>query len=173
MRMGGGAAVSPVGHGAGFAVVDVETTGLFPARDRVVEVAVVHLDPDARITGEFCTLIDPRRDVGPVRIHGISAADVSGAPTFAEAAPVVRQLLAGRVFVAHNARFDAMFLDAEFGRCGMPVPGLPVMCTMQLASHYLGSLPARTLPARGHRRRRRCLPRRPGRGAGRPSCHRR
>jgi len=63
----------PADNATGFAVVDVETTGLFPARDRVVEVAVVHLDPDARVTGEFSTLIDPRRDVGPTRIHGISA----------------------------------------------------------------------------------------------------
>jgi DNA polymerase-3 subunit epsilon len=148
MRTDGGFAVaSPLGHATGFAVVDVETTGLFPARDRVVEVAVVHLDPDARVTGEFGTLIDPRRDIGPTRIHGIRGADVSGAPTFAEAAPVIRQLLAGRVLVAHNARFDAMFLEAEFRRCGLQLPAVPMMCTMQLATYYLAGLPARTLPA--------------------------
>ena len=135
------------GNVTGFAVVDVETTGLFPARDRVVEVAVVHLDPGARVTGEFSTLIDPRRDVGPTRIHGIRASDVTGAPTFPAAAETIRRLLAGRVLVAHNARFDAMFLAAEFGRCGMQMPPAPVMCTMQLAGHYLGGLPARTLPA--------------------------
>jgi len=137
----------PAGNVAGFAVVDVETTGLFPARDRVVEVAVVHLDPGASITGEFSTLIDPRRDVGPTRIHGIRASDVTGAPTFPAAAQTIRRLLAGRVLVAHNARFDAMFLAAEFGRCGMQLPPAPVMCTMQLAGYYLGGLPARTLPA--------------------------
>jgi DNA polymerase-3 subunit epsilon len=148
MRTDDGLAVfSPAGHAEGFAVVDVETTGLFPARDRVVEVAVVHLDPDANVTGEFSTLIDPRRDVGPTRIHGIRASDVRGAPTFAEAAPVIRRLLAGRVLVAHNARFDAMFLDSEFQRCGLQLPAVPVMCTMQLAGHYLAGLPARTLPA--------------------------
>jgi DNA polymerase-3 subunit epsilon len=137
----------PAGNVAGFAVVDVETTGLFPARDRVVEVAVVHLDPGASITGEFSTLIDPRRDVGPTRIHGIRASDVTGAPTFPAAAQTIRRLLAGRVLVAHNARFDAMFLAAEFGRCGMQLPPAPVMCTMQLAGYYLQGLPARTLPA--------------------------
>ena len=46
--------------GGGFAVVDVETTGLFPGRDRVVEVAVVHLDPGANVTGEFRPLPQPR-----------------------------------------------------------------------------------------------------------------
>jgi DNA polymerase III subunit epsilon len=148
MGTDGRLAVYPeAGHVTGFAVVDVETTGLFPARDRVVEIAVVHLDLDARVTGEFSTLIDPRRDVGPTQIHGIRASDVSGAPTFPEAAETIRRLLAGRVFVAHNARFDMMFLAAEFQRCGMLLSATPIMCTMQLAGHYLGGLPARTLPA--------------------------
>lgn len=148
MRTDGGLAVYPeTRHVTGFAVVDVETTGLFPARDRVVEIAVVHLDTDARVTGEFSTLIDPRRDIGPTRIHGIRASDVIGAPTFSEAAEMIRRLLAGRVLVAHNARFDAMFLAGEFKRCGLQVPAAPVMCTMQLAGHYLGGLPARTLPS--------------------------
>src|SRR6185437_1255200 len=102
MSAEGGLAAFPLaGNVAGFAVVDVETTGLFPTRDRVVEVAVVHLDPDERVTGEFSTLIDPRRDVGPTRIHGIRASDVTGAPTFEAAAATIGQLLAGRVFVAH------------------------------------------------------------------------
>src|ERR1700722_7974419 len=106
MSAEGGLAAFPLaGNVTGFAVVDVETTGLFPARDRVVEVAVVHLDPDARVTGAFSTLIDPRRDVGPTHVHGIRASDVTGAPTFPVAAETIRRLLAGRVFVAHNARF--------------------------------------------------------------------
>jgi DNA polymerase III epsilon subunit-like protein len=44
---------------AGFAVVDVETTGLYPRTDRVVEVAVVHLSAEGQITAEFSTLINP------------------------------------------------------------------------------------------------------------------
>jgi DNA polymerase-3 subunit epsilon len=40
-----------------------------------------------------------------------------------------------------------MFLDAEFRRCGTQLPFVPVMCTMQLASHYLAGLSGRTLPA--------------------------
>jgi DNA polymerase-3 subunit epsilon len=59
----------------------------------------------------------------------------------------VWQLLTGRVLVAHNATFDVRFLDAEFSRCGARLPPPPVMCTMQLASHYLRDLPARSLTA--------------------------
>ena len=109
----------------GFAVVDVETTGLFFSKDRVVEIAVVRLDEDAAVVDEFSTLINPRRDVGQTRIHGIAAADVVDAPTFEEAAALIWALLAGRVLVAHNVRFDFGMLDAEFGRCGVRLPPPP------------------------------------------------
>src|SRR5260221_771167 len=131
----------------GFAVVDVETSGLYSRTDRVVEVAVVHLSADGQITAEFSTLINPGRDVGPTRIHGIRAADVLNAPTFAQAAGTLWQLLDGRVLVAHNVPFDARFLEAEFNRCGVRMPPPPLMCTMQLASYYLPNLPGRSLAA--------------------------
>jgi DNA polymerase-3 subunit epsilon len=142
--------VTQSGHGtagAAFAVVDVETTGLYPSVDRVVEVAVVLLGAGLEVVGEFCTLVDPRRDVGPTRLHGVRARDVVGAPDFAEVAPVVWGMLSGRVLVAHNASFDARFLDAEFARCGLRLPPPPVMCTMALASYYLRGLPGRSLAA--------------------------
>src|SRR5260370_1316752 len=124
---------------SGFAVVDLETTGLYPRTDRVVEAAVVHLSADGQITGEFSTLINPGRDVGPTRIHGIRASDVLHAPAFADAAATLWQLLSGHVLVAHNVPFDARFLESEFNRCGARMPPPPVMCTMQLASYYLAN----------------------------------
>ena len=130
----------------GLAVVDLETTGLYPRSDRVVEVAVIHLSTEGQIIAEFSTLINPGRDVGPTRIHGIKAAGVLGAPAFADPAATVWQLLTGRVLVAHNVPFDARFLDAEFSRCGVRMPP-PAMCTMQLASAYLSDLPGRSLAA--------------------------
>jgi DNA polymerase-3 subunit epsilon len=133
--------------GFGFAAVDVETTGLYLSTDRVIEVGIVHLDANAELTGQFCTLVNPGRDVGPTSLHGIAAADVYDAPTFADAAATLWQLLAGRVLVAHNAGFDTRFLDAEFSRCGVRLPPPPVICTMRLASSYLPGLPARSLPA--------------------------
>lgn len=131
----------------GFAVVDVETTGFSPTRDRVLEVAIIHVDETGRIGDQFCTLIDPRRDVGPTRVHGLRASSVTGAPTFQEAAPAIWRWLAGRVFVAHNVRFDLTFLDAELARCGLRLPPPPTLCTMRLSGHYLPQRPARTLGA--------------------------
>jgi DNA polymerase-3 subunit epsilon len=120
-------------HPGRFAVVDVETTGLFPrANDRVVEIAIVQLD-GGDISDEFVTLINPQRDVGPTRIHGIAARDVLNAPTFGEVAGDVVRRLTDRVFVAHNARFDHDFVAAEFARIGCQLPSIPTLCTMQLA----------------------------------------
>lgn len=133
--------------GPGFAVVDVETTGLSPHRDRIVEVAVVHVDTKGSVSGEFTTLVNPQRDVGPTHIHGLRASDLVDAPSFESAAPSVWNWLAGRVLVAHNVSFDLRFLDAELTRSGLRLPPPPTLCTMKLSSSYLASLPARTLVA--------------------------
>lgn len=125
---------------SGFAVVDLETTGIHPGRyERVIEVGVVHVAPDGRIEGRWDTLLNPQRDLGPQHIHGITAAEIRHAPTFQQIAGKLADLLAGRVVVAHNLRFDAGFLTAEYGRIGVDVPlahggGI---CTMTLARTYL------------------------------------
>jgi DNA polymerase-3 subunit epsilon len=125
---------------AGYAVVDVETTGLHPGgRHRVVEVAVVRLDRAGQVVDEWCTLVNPERDLGPQHIHGITAADVRRAPTFAEIAGDLATRLAGHVVVGHNVSFDLMFLAAELSRLGLETPlgaggGL---CTMKLSDQYL------------------------------------
>ncbi|MGY1601651.1 exonuclease domain-containing protein [Geodermatophilus sp. SYSU D00815] len=120
------------------AVIDVETTGLSPRTDRIVEVGVVLLDDRGEVEAEFETLLDPGRDVGPTPLHGIRAADVVDAPAFADVAPHLRSLLAGRVVVAHNALFDLRFLAREFGRAGLPVELPPTLCTMRLAPLFFG-----------------------------------
>ena len=121
----------------GFAVVDLETTGLFPGgHHRVIEVAVVHVSGDGVITGEWETLVNPSRDLGPQHIHGIAAADILDAPSFADIAPALVELLDGRVLVAHNASFDVGFLTAEFERLGYWFSVSP-MCTMRLAREFI------------------------------------
>ncbi|GAB7190844.1 hypothetical protein NUM3379_15510 [Kineococcus sp. NUM-3379] len=116
-----------------YAVVDVETTGLEPEVSRVLQVAVTLLAADGTVEHEWSTLVDPRCDPGPVDIHGITAERLRGAPVFADVAPRLAELLAGRVFVAHNARFDWSFLAAEFRR----TPHVPDvehrLCTRALA----------------------------------------
>lgn len=132
---------------AGFAVIDVETTGLSPRSDRVADIAVIQLDRDLTPAGEFTTLVRPGQDIAAARVHGITARDAAGAPKFGEIAPALLDLLHGRVIVAHNAPFVVRLLTAEFARTGVHLPELPALCTMRLASQYLPGSPARTLAA--------------------------
>lgn len=115
-----------------WAAVDVETTGLHPVRDRIVEIAVVRLGPNAEKLDEWSTLVNPgNRELGS-RIHGIKARDLVDAPTFVDIRDDLLDRLAGTVIVAHNAPFDVGFLQAETVRAGVawgPVEGL---CTMEL-----------------------------------------
>ncbi|MGY1753821.1 exonuclease domain-containing protein [Blastococcus sp. SYSU D01042] len=121
------------------AVIDVETTGLSPRTDRVLEVGLVLLDSHGEVEAEFETLINPGRDVGPSGLHGITASDVVNAPAFAEVAPHLRWLMAGRVVVAHNALFDLRFLAREFARSGLRFDLFPSLCTMRLAPSFFGA----------------------------------
>lgn len=127
---------------AGYTCIDFETTGLFPTRhDRVVEVGVVFVDESGQVEGEWSTLVNPGRDVGPTHLHGITAREVLRAPTFADIAPLLLRSVAGRTVVAHNAPFDARFLRVELGRAGFSWtgPDIPALCTMQLAGRYVRS----------------------------------
>ncbi len=127
-----------LGH---FAVIDTETTGLFPGNhDRIAEIAVITLDREGNILDRWETLINPERDLGKQSIHGIRAKDTLKAPLFGDIAEELDWRLSGTIVVGHNLGFDARFLDAEFQRAGLKLPEyyLPRgLCTMRMAHEYL------------------------------------
>ncbi len=131
---------------SGYTVIDVETTGLSPERnDRVLEVGVVYVSDEGQIQDSWSTLVNPGRDVGPTRIHGITASDVLNAPRFEDLAPYVLRAVAGRTIVAHNAPFDLRFLAHELRRAGLGEGERPsALCTMQWSTAYLDA-PSRRL----------------------------
>ena len=114
----------------GYAVVDVETTGLSHS-DRIIEIAVVTLDHQFRKVGEYDTLVDPERDLGPTHIHGISPSMVSKAPRFSDIAAVLAQTIVNRTLVAHNISFDKRMLRNEFDRLGATYEAGAGVCTLR------------------------------------------
>jgi DNA polymerase-3 subunit epsilon len=121
---------------AGYAVVNVESTGFCPERgDRLIELAIVQLDPYGEVEQAWDTLIDPERDVEPAVLRALGVGDLLGAPTFAAVAGRVAVSLSGRVFCAHNAGIDRRFLLAEFARASWSVPltSRHTLCTMAAA----------------------------------------
>jgi DNA polymerase-3 subunit epsilon len=128
-----------------FAVIDVETTGLSPKRDRVLELAIVRLDVAGNIVDETTGRFNPEGPVGATHIHGIRDDDVANAPLFREEAPAIAAALSGLPIVAHNARFDLAFLRAEFTASGWSVPWLTSYCTLSGSHVHLPSLDRRRL----------------------------
>lgn len=106
------------------AVLDTETTGLYPAAgDRVIEVAVVAFDGGV-VTDRWSTLLDPLRALDPevTQLTGIRQEELTGQPTFSAIAPQLLAKLRDRVLVAYNAPFDRTFLLHELGRAGKTLP---------------------------------------------------
>lgn len=114
-----------------FAVIDVETTGLSPRDDRVVEIAIAVVKHGEEPKLVLETLVHPERAVAGTEIHGIGDADVADAPTFAQIAPAVVAALSNRVVASHNVYFDVRMLAAELDRSGYP-SDVPCVCTMLL-----------------------------------------
>jgi len=113
------------------AVVDLETTGLYPGGDRIVEIAVVRVGPNEEPKLLFDTLVNPRRRMSATEIHGITDADVADAPTFEEVAGNLLAALSGSVFASYNVYFDSKFVQAEFAQVGM-IARFPHLCLMYL-----------------------------------------
>jgi DNA polymerase-3 subunit epsilon len=118
-------------------VLDTETTGLDPASGhRIVEIGCVEL-LNAIPTGEtYHVYLDPERDMPDeaFRVHGLSAAFLTGKPKFAEISALFSSFLGDAQIVAHNAEFDMRFINAEFAKLGIaPVEFARVTDTLALA----------------------------------------
>ena len=123
-----------------FVVVDLETTGLSPATDRITEIGAVRVRGGER-RGELHTLVDPGRAIPPgvTSVTGITDAMVAGHPTVEAVLPTFLEFARDAVIVAHNARFDVGFLDAELARAGYPPLDHTVVDTARLARRLLRS----------------------------------
>ncbi|HLB60362.1 MAG TPA: exonuclease domain-containing protein [Patescibacteria group bacterium] len=113
--------------------IDVETTGMSPQYDRVIEVGIIRVE-DAHVVAEYNKLLNPERHIHPMiqTLTGISPKEIEHAPTFAEEKDEIYELLQDSVFVAHNARFDYAFLKSEFSRFEMPFTAKQ-LCTARLS----------------------------------------
>jgi DNA polymerase III epsilon subunit family exonuclease len=114
-------------------VVDLETTGLSLARDRIIEIGAVAGEGRV-ITGEFHSLIDAGHPIPwqAQKVHGISDEMLRGQPRPEQALAEFHCFLGHSSLVAHNAPFDVGFLRNEFGRLGLGLTNRHY-CTLRLA----------------------------------------
>ncbi|WP_128377932.1 DEDDh family exonuclease [Streptomyces cavernae] len=130
----------PTAYPKGYAVVDVETTGL--ARDdRIISAAVYRLDARGEVEDHWYTTVNPERDPGPVWIHGLTSEMLEGSPLFADIAEEFASRLADRVLVAHNAVFDWQMIAREYARAKLEAPVRQRLCTIALSKELGLPLP--------------------------------
>lgn len=130
----------PTAYPQGYAVVDVETTGL-ARHDRIISAAVYRLDARGEVEDHWYTLVNPERDPGPVWIHGLTSEVLEGAPLFADIAEEFAARLDGRVLVAHNAVFDWQMIAREYARAERQAPVRQRLCTIALSKELGLPLP--------------------------------
>jgi DNA polymerase III subunit epsilon len=120
-------------HFPRLAIVDLETTGADPSRDRITEIGILVVEGETLIE-QWGSLVNPGMPI-PQRIQaliGITDEMVENAPIFDEISGIVAEKLANAVFVAHNVRFDYNFLRAAYERIGTPWEA-PVMCSVKFS----------------------------------------
>lgn len=114
------------------AFVDIETTGSHFDRDRITEIGIKTLASNQIQVWE--QLINPQTFIPQniQRLTGISPRMVEDKPSFEEVAKELKQELEGKIFIAHNARFDYGFIKASFKRIGIDFKP-KVLCTVKLS----------------------------------------
>lgn len=100
------------------AFVDLETTGINPNKDRIIQIAItihyLHRDPIA-----WSTLVDPEIPIKNFGQHNITDEDVKGMPVFGQIAPALAPKINNVDFAGHNVDFDLRFLKAEMTRANV------------------------------------------------------
>ncbi|MCX7641065.1 MAG: 3'-5' exonuclease [Elusimicrobiales bacterium] len=121
-----------------FIIVDVETTGLNPLKDRICEIAFIEIK-GLKENARFSSLINPTISIPPsvTSIHGISDDDVKEAPYFFEISNKLIETFYDSVIVGHNIKFDFDFIDNELRRIGLKMPEIYMIDTLILSKKFL------------------------------------
>lgn len=100
-------------------VFDFETTGIDPAKDRIIEVAAIRCI-DGQIVSQFQTLVqfNGKLPAKITEITGLTAADLAQGMTEDLAFKILRNMTQNSLLVAHNAAFDLAFLHYWMQRTG-------------------------------------------------------
>ncbi|MHB8611142.1 MAG: helicase C-terminal domain-containing protein [Candidatus Dormibacteraceae bacterium] len=126
-----------------YAALDLETTGLDPARDRVIEIGAVAFTLD-RVSTTLERLVDPGRAVPEtvLKLTGIRPEELRGATSPETALRELADFLRGRQPVGHGARLDVDFLSAA----GLWDPSTEILDTLDVARILLPSAASHSLP---------------------------
>ncbi|MBA3724047.1 MAG: DNA polymerase III subunit epsilon [Candidatus Levybacteria bacterium] len=129
------------------AFVDVETTGMRSAYDRIIEIGILRVE-DGELVQTFKSLINPQTSIPReiTSLTGITGSDLENAPTFRAIKDEIIEILADCTFVAHNVRFDYGFLKHELMRENITY-NAKHFCTVRLSRLLYPQWPRHNLDA--------------------------
>lgn len=129
-----------------FIALDVETTGLRPLTNRIIEIAAIRYR-DGREVERFVTFLQPEKKLPSVIVNltGIRDADLEDAPLFRDIADPLADFLGDELIVGHNVGFDISFVAGELKRLARPGLGNPRFDTMSAANRLLTGLRRKSL----------------------------
>lgn len=129
-----------------FTIFDLETTGMSPLNDRIVEIAAVRIDTDGE-QFRYQSLINPRKNIPShaSHVHGITTDMVKDAPSFVKVGHQFLDFIKETTLVAHNARFDLGFLQESLSRSGLPLWKGKTMDSIPLIKQAYAGLPSYSL----------------------------
>jgi DNA polymerase III subunit alpha, Gram-positive type len=126
---------------AEYVVFDIETTGLSVINNKIIELAGVKMR-DEKVIDRFATFVNPHERI-PYNIQQLTNINddmVRGAPELVDVLPKFREFVGDAVLVAHNARFDIGFIQANLKSLGQPPMDNPVLDTLEMARLLLPNL---------------------------------
>jgi DNA polymerase-3 subunit epsilon len=125
-----------------FIAFDVETTGMVPGVDQIIEIGAVRF-LDGQVEAVFSTLIEPNRTIpsGATKVNGITDDMVRGKPKIETLLEPFAEFCEDYFIVAHNASFDAQFLTADIKKYESKAPRGVIIDTIPLARKILPGLP--------------------------------
>ena len=131
---------------AEFSVIDVETTGLSPRSNNIIEIGIVKIS-NLKIVEKYNSLVNPGRNIPYYisNITGITNDEVFNAPFFEEIAEKISNIISTGIITGHNISFDKSFLRKEFMSCNQTNINNLTLCTHKLASRLYPQLKKKSL----------------------------
>ncbi len=131
---------------APFCIIDVETTGLSPARNGIIEIAMVKVF-NFKIVDQYNSFVNPGKEIPYfiTQLTGITNDDVFNAPFFGDIVDEVTDFVSDEIIAGHNFSFDLGFLRKEYRYCGRDFLTNLNFCTLKIARRLYPFLRSKSL----------------------------
>ncbi len=129
-----------------FVVLDIETTGISPKTNKIIEIALIKVK-NGKIIDKYHSLFNPERylPLEITKLTGINDYDLDDAPLFISKINEINNFISDSVLVAHNSNFDISFLQQEYQIAGEIFPTNTVICTLKLSRKLFPFLESKSL----------------------------